>query len=248
VLLPWSALTARPEAEPALLGRFGPVTPAQARQLLEAATRHPATEWRVILTDDHGRALAVEQLRRSPCAAPGLTRAGPTTGAPVIGRFTVTIPHSVISKPTPRGDKLAVALQHAASRSAVRADAAAQAEGRCSHHDASAAYRPAPRLVVARDGTCTFPPCGQPAWRADLDHTIPWHLGGPTCPCNLSARCRTHHQIKQLPGWKLEQPQLGALRWTTPLAASTRLSRTDTPCSGLAANRSSLSIVEQCWM
>jgi hypothetical protein len=99
----------------------------------------------------------------------------------------------------------------------VRAEAA-QADGHCTHQSATVAYRPASRLrelVAARDGTCAFPPCGQPAWRADLDHTVPWHLGGLTCACNLGARCRTHHQIKQLPGWRLEQPQPGALRWTT---------------------------------
>ena len=92
-------------------------------------------------------------------------------------------------------------------------------DGGCGHQNATTAYRPTPRLrefVVARDGTCTFPPCGQPAWRADLDHTIPWHRGGPTCGCNLSARCRTHHKIKQLPGWRLSQPRLDTMVWTTP--------------------------------
>ncbi|HTX85640.1 MAG TPA: HNH endonuclease signature motif containing protein, partial [Streptosporangiaceae bacterium] len=67
-----------------------------------------------------------------------------------------------------------------------------------------------------RDRTCRFGPCGQPAWRTDIDHTIPWHKGGPTCPCNLGGCCRTHHQIKALPGWHLHQPQPGTFTWTTP--------------------------------
>ena len=89
----------------------------------------------------------------------------------------------------------------------------------CAHAGASAAYRPPPRLraaVTARDRTCRFGPCGQPAWRTDIDHTIPWHKGGPTCMCNLGGCCRQHHQVKQRPGWRLEQPQAGTFTWTTP--------------------------------
>ncbi|HEY7323599.1 MAG TPA: DUF222 domain-containing protein [Streptosporangiaceae bacterium] len=223
VLLPWSALTAGPRAEPAQLGRIGPVTTAQAWQLLDLATRHPATEWRVILTDEYGHAEAVERLRRTGWSPPGWARAGPTTTAPVIGRITVTVPLAALAMPDPRpGSKFSAALLRAAERAAARARAARaadQAAGACAHLGATGGYRPPPRLrefVIARDGTCTFPTCGQPAWRADLDHTIPWHRGGPTCACNLSARCRTHHKIKQLPGWKLDQPRRGAISWITP--------------------------------
>jgi len=236
VLLPWSALTARPYGEPTLLGRVGPVTPAQTGQLLDLAIRHPATEWRIILTDEDGHAQAVERLRRNTCSPPGRARAGPTTTAPVVGRVTVTIPHSTLSDPArPDSGRLAEALLRAANRAAVReragvrvrpgvrGQAGGTADGECGHHYATPAYRPTPRLrefVIARDASCTFPPCGQPAWRADLDHTIPWQQGGPTCACNLSARCRTHHKIKQLPGWQLNQPQPGTLRWTTPVGRS----------------------------
>jgi hypothetical protein len=227
VLLPWSALTAGAHAEPGLLGRIGPVTPAQAWQLLDLATRHPATEWRVILTDEDGHAQSVERLRRTGCSPPGRTRAGPTTTAPVVGRMTVTIPLTALATPDPRtSSNLSVALLRAAERAAARVAARARAThapnhaaDACAHLGATGAYRPPPRLrefVVAKDGTCTFPTCGQPAWRGDLDHTIPWHHGGPTCACNLSARCRTHHKIKQLPGWKLEQSRRGAISWITP--------------------------------
>ena len=64
--------------------------------------------------------------------------------------------------------------------------------------------------------TCRHPRCGQPAWRADLDHTTPFDHGGPTCPCNLGALCRHHHQLKQHPRWTLTQPQPGTFLWTTP--------------------------------
>ena len=88
---------------------------------------------------------------------------------------------------------------------------------------ASAAYRPPPRIrehIAARDITCRFTTCGQPAWRADLDHTVPWHKGGRTCPCNLGGFCRTHHKIKALPGWQVEQSRPGTFRWTTPAGRS----------------------------
>ncbi|MDQ2877383.1 MAG: hypothetical protein M3Y33_22280, partial [Actinomycetota bacterium] len=61
----------------------------------------------------------------------------------------------------------------------------------CAHTAATASYRPPPRLrdyVVARDLTCRFPFCGQPAWRGDLDHTQPWDSGGLTCSCNLGGQ------------------------------------------------------------
>jgi hypothetical protein len=224
VLVPWSALTRRSE-EPAVLGRIGPVTPLQARQLLDLATQHSSTQWRVILTDCDGHAVAVERLRVSQSALRTQARAGPMTTAPIIGRVTVAIPADAVScGPGGRASLkgLPTALLRAADRAADSARAARlanEAAGGCAHLGGSAAYRPSPRLrefVAARDLTCTFPTCGQPAWRADLDHTVPWHRGGPTCACNLGGRCRTHHKIKQLPGWQLQQTQAGSIRWTTP--------------------------------
>jgi hypothetical protein len=107
-------------------------------------------------------------------------------------------------------------------RAAARADATAGADaaaGGCAHTAASPAYRPPPRIrehVNARDQTCRQPTCRQPAARADIDHTIPYHRGGLTCTCNTGPRCRTHHQIKQEPGWTLTQPAPGTFHLTTP--------------------------------
>jgi Domain of unknown function (DUF222) len=224
VLVPWSALT-RTSGEPAVLGRVGPVTPSQTRELLDLAARHPGTQWRVILSDGDGRAQAVERIRASRSGLRTETRAGAVTTAPIIGRITVTIPEDSLSRgPDDRAsqEELPSTLLRAANRAAASADAARlanEAIDGCVHLGGTAAYRPSPRLrefVAARDLTCTFPTCGQPAWRADLDHTVPWHRGGPTCACNLGGRCRTHHKIKQLPGWKLAQTPAGTFRWTIP--------------------------------
>jgi hypothetical protein len=60
----------------------------------------------------------------------------------------------------------------------------------------------------------------------DLDHAQPYHLGGPTCTCNLGAECRTDHQLKQDPRWTLTQTPAAEFRWTTP-AGRTYISRPD---------------------
>ncbi len=49
--------------------------------------------------------------------------------------------------------------------------------------------------VRARDPVCTYPGCGVPAARCDLDHTVP-HPRGPTSVRNLSPRSRRCHRFK----------------------------------------------------
>ena len=263
VLMPWSAL-AGISSEPAILGRIGPITRLQGRQLLILAARSPQTEWRVIVTDDDGRALAVTRARVSwqqatgpPASSgsgtpehPGVPPSSSTPSAAatcdssaattsVVGRVTVTIQASWLGTPHAAGltglaplPQIGAAVLRAAARAAdaARADAEANAAaGGCAHNRASELYRPPPRireLVAARDRTCRYITCGQPAWRADLDHTKPWHKGGLTCMCNLGGCCRTHHKLKQRPGWSLEQPQPGVFRWTTP-AGRTYLTKPD---------------------
>lgn len=89
----------------------------------------------------------------------------------------------------------------------------------CDHTEAEAHYRPSDRLrelIVARDQTCRLPICRQHAWQSDLDHSVPFDDGGPTCRCNVGPVCRTHHQLKQRPGWHLKQRQPGIFEWSTP--------------------------------
>jgi len=239
----WRVLTGHPAAA-ARLGRLGPVSTAEALPLTCLAVSDPAAQWRVILTDPGGRAIAVERVRRGQLAD------NPGRPAGVTGRVTVTVPAALLtngqaaqpgqgggtdwpagSAGTGRGIRAAVlrAARRAAAR-AEKARAADAAAGGCAHTIATDAYRPTTRIreyVVARDQTCRQPYCGQPAWRADLDHTRPWHKGGPTCPCNIGGGCRTHHQIKQQPGWTLRQPTPGHFEWTTP-AGRTYTTQPDT--------------------
>jgi hypothetical protein len=150
----------------------------------------------------------------------------------VTGRVTVTFPLGALERPPPTtsggtapgcpGSGILTATWRAAVRAAARAEAtriADTAAGGCAHTAAAPGYRPPPRIrehVAARDQTCRQPTCRQPAHHADIDHTIPYDQGGITCTCNTGPRCRTHHQIKQEPGWTLTQPQPGTFHLTTP--------------------------------
>jgi hypothetical protein len=233
VSLPWQVLAGL-SAGPGHLGRIGPVTASQARRLAECAAGDPGAEWRIIVTTPGGAALAVTRIPRPrahrragvPGRDPGTgTAAGTTTGIGLVSRVTLTIPADLAAGPPkrpgagpgPADDILARAARAAArARAAAAADAAADG---CAHAAASPGYRPPPRLhdyITARDLTCRFPVCRQPAWRGDLDHTVPFDDGGLTCRCNLGGLCRTHHIIKHHPGWKLQQRAPGSFIWTTP--------------------------------
>ena len=227
VALPWSVLAGL-STEPGHLGRIGPVTAAQARRLAEAASADPAAQWRIVVTSPAGQALAVARIPRRPSARAGRgrhERDGPPLGSGLVGRVTLTIGEED-ALIRPEGHDLPGGIVAAALRAAAQATARVQeqaladaAAGGCAHMSQSKTYRPPPRLqefVIARDLTCRFPSCRQPAWRSDLDHTIAWPQGR-TCRCNLGGLCRTHHQLKQHPGWKLTQTAAsGIFTWTTP--------------------------------
>jgi hypothetical protein len=60
-------------------------------------------------------------------------------------------------------------------------------------------YRPSAalgRFIRARDRTCRWPNCHQPAVRCDLDHAEAFAEGGPTTCANLCCLCRRHHRVK----------------------------------------------------
>ena len=92
------------------------------------------------------------------------------------------------------------------------------ARGTCNHSSSEDGYTPSRKLrhlVRARTATCPAPGCGAQAYHADLDHTLAYPAG-PTDQCNLGPPCRRHHRVKQAPGWQLEQPEPGVMRWTAP--------------------------------
>jgi Domain of unknown function (DUF222) len=220
--LPWATLTCAADG-PGILGRIGPITAVQARQLARLANRGYQTQWRVILTDADGRCIGVTRI---PRVRPPTGREPPDL-TDVVGRVTVVLPAAVLDSAPRSADRrnagiyaeIISAARRALATARQRAAADQGTAAGCAHTEATASYRPPPRIreyVVARDLTCRYPSCGQPAWRGDLDHTHPWEQGGRTCPCNMGALCRRHHRLKQLRGWDLVQPQPGIFRWVTP--------------------------------
>ena len=245
LVISWRALTGDP-AGPATLSRIGPITGTQALLLALTAAADPHARWQVILTDQDGYAIATETVRRRHHPGTARRPAGVTgqvtvtIPAAVVDQLHGTRrgdPGPATSGTTGAGAGAGAAgsvagaagsgIRAAVLRAARRAQARAQrqaaadaaAPGGCAHASATAAYRPTAKIrdrVTARDQTCRHPRCRQPARHADLDHTTPWHKGGPTCDCNLGGHCRTHHQVKQLPGWTLTQPRPGHFQLTTP--------------------------------
>ena len=231
--VPWRTLAGW-SSEPGELSRIGPVTAGVARDLALAAAADVTCQWKVIVVGRSGRAVAVAKVRRPRAVArarnrgPASAAAAGSDGAGVVGRITLTIPVGLLHRSAgpaeeepvwsgPFAEVLAAAIRAGAKAFSARRSGAAP--GGCTHEEASPGYRvpDAMRaLVEARDRTCGFPTCRQPAWRCEQDHTIAHRLGGPTCPCNLSPECSRHHHLKHLPSWRLEQPRPGVLTWTTP--------------------------------
>ena len=81
-------------------------------------------------------------------------------------------------------------------------------------------YEPPQVLVdflLARDRTCRFPGCRQPASRTDIDHAHSWESGGETSLENLGLLCRRHHRLKTHGRWSLISNQDGSCEWTSPV-------------------------------
>lgn len=83
-------------------------------------------------------------------------------------------------------------------------------------------YRPSAALadfIRCRDLTCRWPGCDKPAWKADIDHTVPYP-GGPTHPSNNACYCRFHHLMKTFHcgpgGWSEQQLPDGTIVFTSP--------------------------------
>ena len=243
LVISWRALNGD-SAGPATFSRIGPITACQARLLALTAAADPHARWQVILTDPDGYAIATETIRRRhrqdrarrPAGVTGqvtvtipaatldqLDGTRPGDLGPATSGTTGTGTGATGSVTSAAGSGIRAAVLRAARRAQARARrqaaADAAAPGGCAHTTATPGYRPTTKIrdyVTARDQTCRNPRCRQPARHADLDHTTPWHKGGPTCECNLGGHCRTHHKIKQLPGWTLTQPRPGHFQLTTP--------------------------------
>jgi hypothetical protein len=71
-------------------------------------------------------------------------------------------------------------------------------------------------FIQVRDRTCRYPGCTRRARRCDVDHRVPWPLGG-TCDDNCACLCRRHHRAKHEGGWRVRMIKPGTFEWTSPL-------------------------------
>jgi hypothetical protein len=81
-------------------------------------------------------------------------------------------------------------------------------------------YRPPNALaeyVAIRDGACSAPGCMRTAHSCQIDHTFAWAKGGCTCDDNLGPLCWSHHRLKSMCGWSLQQPKPGYFIWRSPV-------------------------------
>jgi hypothetical protein len=193
-LLGWSSA-------PGEIPGFGLLDPQTTRDMTAAAAAHPQTRWCVTVVGPDGTAAA------HGCA-PGRH---PWTPSPRDGPGPDP-PHRGASPTAEQAAQIIGLL------SRLRVKFAPIAKGTCDHRHYSDRYvisRKVKDLIKARTTKCIAPCCNRPAADADADHTIPWPIG-PSCECNIGPPCRYHHRNKQAPGWRLEQPQPGVMRWHTP--------------------------------
>jgi hypothetical protein len=76
--------------------------------------------------------------------------------------------------------------------------------------------------IEARDGTCRFPGCTEPASRCEKDHIVNSphtdpDSDGPTHVSNGMSLCRAHHREKSAGRWRADTPDGGyTVHWTAP--------------------------------
>jgi hypothetical protein len=178
--------------EPGHAAGYGPLDATDSRDLADVMAAGPGGRWCITFTGADGRPVAHGCARTGPPADLRRTqpearpRASPGT-RPRDWTWTFTV--------TPLGSPA------------------------CEHVSETPGYRPSAalrHLVEIRQPTCSHPGCRRPAACCDVDHTVPYHLGGRTCLCNLAPLCRRHHRVKQARGWALRQVSPGVLTWSTP--------------------------------
>jgi hypothetical protein len=196
-LLGWSAA-------PAQANGIGLLDPVETRDIVQAASRHPRTRWCATIINPDGTAAA-------HACAPGQHPWFPPPPPPP--------PPTTPPPPTPAPDATQLARLHE-FLTQLKLAPEPIAQGQCDHRNAEDRYTPSRKLkhlLRARTATCDAPGCNAQAVYCDQDHTTPWP-DGPTDQCNLGPKCRRHHRCKQAPGWHVEQPEPGVVRWTLPNA------------------------------
>lgn len=205
---------------PGEVAGFGPLDADDSRAMAARLAANPANRWCISLTGPAGHPIAHGCSRTGPPSpGPGAASAAPHSGPP-----------PPRGRPPNRGPTATGPPGYA--QWAGQLMIMPLETGACAHRRESAGYQPGRalrHLIQIRNATCTAPGCRRPATRGDLDHTLPHHLGGRTCECNLGPLCRWHHRCKQTAGWCLIQTSPGTFTWTAPSGRSYRTTPTEYP-------------------
>jgi hypothetical protein len=177
--LPLSAYLGLSDA-PGEVGGHGAADADTCREVAAWLAANDRTRWCVTFTDGDGRAVAHACARHGPLPGPPPRR---SDGPPGSARpFGPAGPQGRLGdSPGSPGEPI---IRWLTGLRPCPLDS-----GRCDHQARVAGYRPGRRmehLIQVRQRTCSAPGCRRAAQRCDLDHTIPYDQGGPTCPCNLA--------------------------------------------------------------
>ena len=172
---------------PGKAGGWGLTDADDTRRLLQAASMHPRTRWRVTQLAPDGTAAAHGRARGPrpwiPPPDSSGTRAGPgTRQAAALAEFLRDL--NITLTPI--------------------------AKGSCDHASREDRYTPSRKLkdlIRARTARCTAPGCDAGAVHCDLDHTLPYPAG-ITCQCDLAPACTATTGASKHPagGWPNPNP------------------------------------------
>jgi len=206
--IPWTTWLGLSDRPGEVAGQ-GPVDAWTSRDLAEHLRGSGRTRYCVTVTTDDGHPLGHACTSKPPPTseppapqpqAPEPLASGPPAPEP-------PAPEPPRTRPPPAGDWIA-----GLSFEWLSSDA-------CDHSRQTTAYRPTrslDHLLKIRNPTCTAPGCRRPSWQCDIDHVVPFHLGGRTCECNCHPACRRDHRCKGSKGWHVDMLGPGVMAWRLP--------------------------------
>ncbi|WP_134772813.1 HNH endonuclease signature motif containing protein [Ornithinimicrobium flavum] len=210
---------------PDLGDEIGVITPDDIESLVQILSGTPSYELQVVVPWDSLGAHALVPLdgatgfvnvphevgaaegdpEDGAAAAPGSHPAASDGVGRVLGRFPRFLT---------KAEVLAIAGGHGVTLSRLLID---PADGRCLERTV-AAYRPDATMraqIRAADVFSRFPGSTIPVRDGDLDHVVPYLLGGPTTELNLQGLHRTGHVLKTSEHWKAQMDATRNVTWTS---------------------------------
>ena len=221
---------------PGEIAGLGPIDPALARDLADAAAANPQTSYCVTVTDQDGHAIGHGCARPEPKNHTRTTRHGPPGDhdppgshdppgdhGPPGGSGTGPRPGFAFTAAGGDGPPGGYGAWRLSTGVPGRPDLLIAfdpiAIDTCDHRFEGRGHDPGVKLrhlAQIRHATCTGPTCRRPAQQCDFEHNVPYEAGGRTCLCNGGPKCRHEHRLKQDPRWKVEQITPATFRWTAP--------------------------------